>query len=515
MGKSLIAKKDISSLRSTLEHLRETGELVATDVEVDPHLEVAAIQKHFDGGAPLLFERVKGYPRARIANNVFATAERIARLFGADDARKFKFKAVEAIRAPIPPIEVKDAPCQEVVITRDVDVWSVVPMISHASTDPARTLGAGQTVVRGRHFWGGSHIGYNRMNFRGPDYGSFQISPGSHMDQIATEWYRKGPIPMTINIGTPPACTMLAGAGFTYVILPRGCDELGVAGALQGFPVELVRAKTQDAWAIANAEYVIEGYLDTTQKVWESPLAEKDGRQGEHPFHPEWSGYMGKAYRTPKFQATAITHRADRPIYYGLIVHAMDDHFIDTSMREACFLELADRMVPGLTIDTHIPMGMTDWGGVIFQVRKRRARDEGLQRNILSTALSISLGMRLGIVVDEDVDIYNMEDVLWAMATRVNPKEDILTVCEGGFGQTFQPAERSSAGERQWTQANIRFAGGMGIDATRPFVYRDAFQRARYDVEVVDLAKFFTPEQIARAKATQRDYARFLADRGI
>src|SRR3989449_7370070 len=65
-------------------------------------------------------------------------------------------------------------------------------MISHSKTDPGRTLGAGNTVVRGQHFWGGSHIGYNRMNFRGPDYSSFQISPGSHMDQVATHWYRKG-----------------------------------------------------------------------------------------------------------------------------------------------------------------------------------------------------------------------------------------------------------------------------------------------------------------------------------
>ena len=510
-----ITKKDISSLRSTLEHLREIGELVSTDVEVDPHLEVAAIQKHFDGGGPLLFEKVKGYPNARIANNFYATAERVARLFDVDAPRKFKFKAVEAIRSPIPPIEVKDAPCQEVVIAKDVDVWNVVPMISHAKTDPGRTLGAGNTVVRGKHFWGGSHIGYNRMNFRGPDYSSFQISPGSHMDQVTTHWYHKGPIPVTINIGVPPACTMMAGAGFTYVILPRGCDELGVAGALQGFPVELVKAKTQDAWAIANAEYVIEGYLDTTQKVWESPLAEKEGEQGKFPFHPEWPGYMGKAYRTYKFQATAITHRADRPIYYGLIVHAMDDHFIDVSMREACFLELAERIVPGLCIDTNIPMGITDWGGVIFQVQKRRARDEGLQRNILSAALSISLGMRLAIVVDEDVDIYNTEDIMWAIATRVNPKEDILTVCEGGFGQTFQPAERSSAGERQWTQTNIRFSGGLGIDATRPFVYKDAFERARYEVEIVDLKKFYTEQQIAKAKESQRDYAKFMADRGI
>src|SRR6266705_268305 len=74
-------KKDIGSLRSTLEYLEAAGELVTTDVEVDPDLEVAAIQKHFDGGAALLFNKVKGYPNARICNNLFASAERIAGLF--------------------------------------------------------------------------------------------------------------------------------------------------------------------------------------------------------------------------------------------------------------------------------------------------------------------------------------------------------------------------------------------------------------------------------------------------
>src|SRR5207245_9025142 len=108
----------------------------------------------------------------------------LARPFAVSHARKPEFKAVEASRQPLPPIVVKDAPCQEVVITRDVDVWDVGPMISHSKTEPGRTLGAGNTVVRGQHFWGGSHIGYNRMNFRGPDYSSFQISPGSHMAQL-------------------------------------------------------------------------------------------------------------------------------------------------------------------------------------------------------------------------------------------------------------------------------------------------------------------------------------------
>src|SRR5262244_3798598 len=104
-------KKDISSLRSTLEYLEAAGEVVSTDVEIDPHLEVAAIQKHFDGGAALLFNKVKGYPNARICNNVFASAERIGRLFDVDEPRKLKHKVVDAIRDPLPPVEVKDAPC--------------------------------------------------------------------------------------------------------------------------------------------------------------------------------------------------------------------------------------------------------------------------------------------------------------------------------------------------------------------------------------------------------------------
>ncbi|MBI3076353.1 MAG: UbiD family decarboxylase [Deltaproteobacteria bacterium] len=511
----MMANSHLTNLRTAIEWLKKLDEILITDTEVDPHLEYAGIQKRLDGGPALLFEKVKGYPNGRLANNFYSTMERVARFFEVEDPRKFKFKAQQAILHPIPPREVKEAPSQEVVVAKDLDVWQVVPMISHARTDPGRTLGGGNTLVTGQYFWGGTHIGYNRMNFRGKDFSSFQISPGSHMDQIATAWYRKGPIPMTINIGVPPACTMLAGAGFMYMVLPRGSDELGVAGALQGFPVDIVKARTVDAYAIAEAEYVVEGYLDMTQKVWESPIAEAENKQGVHPFHPEWAGYMGKAYRTYKFQATAITHRKDRPIYYGLIVHGMDDHFIDVSMREAAFLEMAERISPGFVVDVHIPMGMTDWGGALFQVRKRRARDEGIQMNILTAALASSLGMRLAIAVDEDIDVYNMEDVMWALTTRVNPRLDIQVVCEGGFGQTFQPAERSSAGERDWTQSNIRFSGGMAIDATVPFRYRDAFGRARYEVEMVDLRKFFTEDQIAKGKSFQYGYAKWMAERGI
>ncbi len=512
---AVTSKLDITSLRSTLESLQDTDDLLVCDREIDPHLELAALSKHFDGGAGMLFEKVKGYPNGRLLTNLFASEDRVCRMFGIDDPKKFKFKCLDAIHKPILPVTVNTAPCQEVVITKDINVWDVVPMISHTTKDPGRTLGGGNTLVTGKYFWGGDHISYNRMNFRGPDYSSFQISPGSHTDMIATEWYKKGPIPITINMGVPPACTLMAGAGFVYMVLPKGCSELGVAGAMHGYPVELVKAKTVDALSIAQAEYVIEGYLDTTQKVWESEEAERTGQQGVHPFHPEWAGYMGKAYRTYKFQVTGITHRKVKPIYYGLIVHGFDTHYVDVMMREAMFLELADRICPGLCVDTHIPMACTDWGGVIFQIKKRRARDDGYQKNILAAALSTSLGMRMALAVDDDIDLYSLDDVMWAMVTRIEPTNGIQIVARGGVGQAFQPAERSSAGNQDWTQTNIRFGGGVAYDATKPFIYNDAFERPPYPVKQVDPSKWFSKEEIAKAQKSMTDYGRFMARTGF
>ena len=154
-------------------------------------------------------------------------------------------------------------------------------------------------------------------------------------------------------------------------------------------------------------------------------------------------------------------------------------------------------------------------GGVIFQWKQRRPDDEGYQRNIMGAARTVSFGMRLALGVDNDVEIYNMEEIIWALTTRVDAGNDVMIVSRGGVGQTFQPAERSSAGDREWTQSNTLFSGGIGLDATVPFRYRDAFKRAGYPIEKVDLKKWFSEEQIAKVRAVQSEYARSLSVRGI
>jgi 4-hydroxy-3-polyprenylbenzoate decarboxylase len=513
------AKKDITSLRSALEWLDSQGDLLKTDVEVDPDLEITGLQKHLDGGPPLMFNRVKGKPHARAITNLFSDINVIDRMFGFDGPTDRTKKIAHAMTRPLKPVEVSqgEAPCQEEVITDDLDVNKYITAIRHTALETELTVGSGISCVVGEYFDGGSHIGYNRMNFRWGDVGTFQASPGSHMWQIITAHYRdEKPIPLTMCFGVPPACTMVAGGGFDYVILPKGCDEVGVAGAIQGSPIKIVKARTVDAWAIAESEYVLEGLLYPRDKRFETAEAEKANVQGKYFFHPEWAGYMGKAYKAPTFHVTAITmrKRESRPIIFPLGVHTADDSNIDTTLREAAIFELCERLQPGIIQDVNIPYCLTDWGGCIIQVKKRNRIEEGWQRNFLAAILACNQGMRLAIAVSPDVDIYSMDDIMWCLTTRVNPHTDIINPLPGGIGQTFQPQERMTAGEKEWTASNTRFEGGMGIDATVPFGYEQDFHRPVYPVDKVDPLKFFSEEDVSRARARMRGWVEVLARTG-
>src|SRR5260370_8154899 len=99
------------------------------------------------------------------------------------------------------------------------------------------------------------------------------------------------------------------------------------------------------------------------------------------------------------------------------------------------------------------------------------------------------------MAVSPDVDIRSMDDIMWCLTTCVNPHTDILNPLPGGIGQTFQPAERMTAGEKEWTASNTRFEGGMGIDATVPFGYEQDFQRPVYPVDRVGPLQSFPPPQ--------------------
>src|SRR6266851_4935050 len=447
-------QKDITSLRSALEWLDSQGDVMTTDVEVDPDLEITGVQKHLDGGPVVLFNRVKGKPHARAITNLLADMNVIDKLFDYPTPKERTKKIAYSMTHPIAPVEVSqdEAPCQEEVFTDDLDVNKYITAIRHTELESELTIGSGISCVIGDYFDGGSHIGYNRMNFRWGNVGTFQASPGSHMWQVITEHYKdEKPIPLTMCFGVPPSCTLVAGGGFDYVILPKGCDEIGVAGAIQGSPVNIVKARTVDAYAIAESEYVLEGLLYPRDKRYETAEAEKADTQGKYFFHPEWAGYMGKAYKAATFHVTAITmrKRETRPLIY-----------------------------------------------------------------FLGAILACNQGMRLAIAESPDIDIYSMDDIIWSLTTRVNPHTDIINPLPGGIGQTFQPQERMTAGDKEWTASNTRFEGGMGIDATVPFGYEQDFHRPVYPIDKVDPLKFFSQSELDRAKERMHGWVEVLARTG-
>lgn len=516
---AIATRKDITNLPATVDWLRSEGLLLETDVEVDPDLEITAIQKALDGSHPILFNNVKGKPHARAITNLFANYDIIERMFGYNGPTDRTRRLAHALTHPIPPVVISgdEAPCQEEVITDDLDVNKYITAIRHTPLESELTIGSGNSVVVGDYFHGGSHIGYNRMNFRWGNVGTFQSAPGAHMWQIITEHYNdEKPIPLTMCFGLPPACTLIAGGGFDYVVLPRGADELGAAGAVQGSPIRLVKARTVDAYAVADCEYVLEGTLHPRDKRYETEESERAGQQGKFWFHPEWAGYMGKAYKAATFHVSAITmrRRETKPIIFPLGVHTADDSNIDTTVREAAIYELCERLQPGIIQDVNIPYSMTDWGGCIIQVKKRNKIEDGWQRNFLAAILACSQGMRLAIAVDTDIDMYSMDDIMWALTTRVNPHTDILNPIPGGIGQTFQPAERMTAGEKEWTASNTKFEGGMGIDATMPFGYETDFHRPVYAVDRIDLKKWFSDADIVKGKSIMKGWVEVLSRNG-
>ena len=509
-------REALIDLRSTIEWLGSKDLLLESDVEVNPDLDITGVQKHLDGSCPILFNNVKGYPHLRAVTNLFANTTVMNQIFGwANDTERTRLLA-HAITHPIRALEIDqgEASVQEHVITDDLDVNKWILAIKHTPLESEFTIGSGMSVVVGKYFKEGSHIGYNRMSFRWGNVGTFQSAIGSHMWQVMVEHYNEPDgIPITMCFGVPVAANLMAGSGFDYVVLPKGCDELGVAGAVQGGPLRIVKCRTIDAYTLADAELVLEGYLKPKDRRYETAEAEKLGVQGKAVFHPEWSGYMGKAYKTPTFHVTGITMRKpeSKPVIFPLGVHMLDDSNIDTTVREAATYELCERLQPGIIQDVHFPYCFTDWGGCIIQVKKRSRIEEGWQRNFLTAILSCNQGMRIAIVVDTDIDIYSMDDVMWALVTRVNPQTDIMNPVPGGIGQTFQPI---TAGASQGTGSGTRFEGGMAIDATVPFGYEEDFHRPEYPVQQVSLEKFFSQEQISKGRRFMTGWAKVLSKTG-
>lgn len=477
-------RTDILDLRTALAVLRDTpGQLLETEVEVDPSAELAGVYRHVGAGGTvmrptnadgpaMLFHNVKGHPDAKAAIGVVGTRKRVALLLGCppEDLGKLLCQCAEA---PIDPIVIQEsAPCQQVVHRAEdpgFDLYKLVPAPTNTPQDAGPYITLGMCYAT-HPDTGLSDVTIHRMCIQSRNELSIFLQPGSrHIGAMAERTTELGqPLPISISIGVDPAIAITS--CFEPPTTPLGFNELSIAGALRQRPVELCPCLTIRENAIANAEYVIEGEIQPGVRVIED--------QNTHTGHamPEFPGYNGDAsHECWLIKVKAVTHRED-PIMQTCIGPSGEHVNMAGIPTEASIFRMIDRALPGKVKNVYAhPAGGGKYMAVL-QCVKTAPTDEGKQRQAALLAFSAFPELKHVILVDEDVDIFDSSDVLWAMNTRFQGDRDIIAIpgvrCHP-LDPSSDPAYRGSMGNRGISCKTI-------FDCTVPFELKDKFQRAQF-----------------------------------
>jgi gallate decarboxylase subunit C len=479
----------IHDLRSALERLKSDPRHFASISEpVDPYLELAAVYRRAGAGTPvtpptrlgpaMLFEHVKGYPGARIATGVLASRERTALLLDTTVDR-LAFRLMDAVNHAIPAVTVspESAPCREVVYRAPLDLLSILPVPTNTPRDAGPFLSLGLLRAQDPET-GEADVTIHRMCALGPDRLTVFFVSGRHIGQFHAKAEAAGkPLPVSINIGLDPAIYLAA--CFEPPTTPIGYDELSIAGALRGRAVELTECVSIPAMAIAQAEIVIEGEILPGERVRE------DETSGLGFAMPEFPGYLGRAQASlPVIHVRAITHRRS-PIFQTLVGPGTEHVNLVGIPTEASILRMVENSMPGRLLNVYAhPAG----GGkylAIMQFRKSGPADEGRQRQAALVAFTAFSELKHVILVDEDVDIFDTNDVLWALTTRY----------QGDVSTMFLPGVKCHILDPSQTPEFSPSIPAAGIscktvfDCTVPSRLKDRFERAQFTE--ADINRFF------------------------
>jgi len=481
---------DVNDLRSALAVLADDPQhLVTTSYPVAPHGELAGVYRKVGAGGTvarptgrgpaMIFTNVTGYPGARVLVGLMADRRRVARLLGATPETLGKVMA-QALDAALPPriLEEADvaanpgiAACQEEIhlaSDADFDIRTLLPAPTNTPVDAGPYFCLG--LLHGSDPESGhSDVTIHRICVQGRDKLSIFFAPGRHIDMFRAkaEAARK-PLPITINMGLDPA--IYIGACFEPPTTPLGYDELQIAGGLRGRPVELVPARTVDQLAIARAEVVIEGELLPGVRVRE------DQNSGTGHAMPEFPGYDGPANPSlPLMRVTAVTTRRS-PLLQTLVGPGEEHTSLVGIPTEAALLHALEKALPGLVTQVH---AHTSGGGkflAIIQIRKTSSLDDGRARQAALIALATYSELKNIVLVNDDVDVFDTDDVLWAMTTRMVGDKDIVTI-PGVVGHVLDPSQQPAYDPRLPVKG---ITTKTIYDATYPWDMREQFERAQF-----------------------------------
>lgn len=488
--------KGITSLGAFVDQARRNGDLFEIDRPADPYLEIAAVARATDGGPAVLFKNVTGHPGRSIISNIFGSRQRIARLCGVEPDYLPRFLA-DAALAPVPSVEVSQPPSQKHVHTSGIDIFKTVPLTQQTTEDAGYAITGGLVVARDPET-GAFNGSYHRMRVLSKDRTCITIQAGRHLLEIVRKFRRAGrnQIPITVNIGAGPAVLLACSGSTQQTLTPFGYDELGFAGAMQGEPVGIAPSLTQPgAWSLAEAELVLEGYIDTTQLVSE----EDSGQDGVKGMMPEAGGYMGRAWKVWEFNITAITHREDYTYWFPLAVNAETTNLMALPA-EASVYDACRRISPKLFDTCQTLQAMRGCLGMVIRINRKSFRDEGLQNNLAFGALSAHSDLGWVIAVDRDIDISNADDVLWAVITRGDMKDGLMLSPLAKVSGMLAEGSAAGTGRKVY------------IDATAGFKELERYQRGVF--KGIDLDAWLGREAADKVRMQQTDYVKSLLARG-
>ena len=442
-------------LREFIGALEKNKELRRISVEVDPILEITEFADRAvkQGGPALLFERPKGY-RIPVLINAFASTRKMELALGVDSVDEVAARIVEFLEMRMPegligklkmlpklaemgaffPRIVSKGPCQEVIKT---DGFSLLdyPVLQCWPEDGGRFITLPLVFSRNPDT-GKRNCGMYRMQVfdertAGMHWQTHKQG-AEHYRRMAQQGRKR--MEVAVAIGADPATMYSA-----ILPLPPDLDEMMIAGFLRQSPVEMVKCRTNDLEVPANAEIVLEGYVELGETRTEGPF-------GDH------TGFYSLADEYPVFHVTAVTQRKD-PIYATTIVGPppMEDYYMGKAI-ERIFLPLMRLQLPEVR-DISMPAEGVFHNLILVAIRKSYP---GHARKAMHSIWGTGQAMfsKVIVVVDEDVDVQNHREVLWKALNNIDPQRDI----EFAMG----PVDSLDHASRL-----PNYGSKMGIDATR------------------------------------------------
>ena len=443
-------------LRGFLAHLADLGQLKTVKDEVSVKYEIAAgMRKTSDiGGPALLFENVKDYSGWRVLGGLFATRKLVALGLGVPQGELLeRYMTLEDRR--IPPEMVTMAACQEIKWSGDQIDLAKLPIVTHASKDCGPYVTIGVQVGKDPDT-GIRNLSIHRMLVLGKDKLSLWAPADHHLGRmILKAEERNTGLAVACAVGVDPAIVVASQAR-----VPYGIDEFHVAGGLRGAAVKLVKCASIDVEVPATAEVIIEGVTIPGERV-------ADGPYGEYP------GCYSDAKQAPVLQVTAITMR-NNPIWQTALtgMPVTENHTLIEYGNAAVVYREVKQIVPEVR-GVNMTPGGTFRHHVVVSIRKR-AENEG--RNVILALLSMGIGLKQVIVVDDDIDPFDPMQVDWAMATRFQADKDAIII----------PRIACSTLDPSCPEARVTAA--LGIDATAPMKERWRFEKV--EIPGVDQVKY-------------------------